>query len=425
MLDAGHPMLTNRVLRRAAVPAVAGLMLVAAAGTCPAETASAAAHAGGQGSPADGRAALLREMRAAWQITNGHGVTVAVLSSGVTQVHDLAGKVITGPDFAPGRRASKTEGTVLASAIAGSGPTTASPFGAIGRAPGARILAITVIGTGKANAAGTWQLDVAHGIRYAAGHGAKVIAVDYTGYPSNVTLDSAVAYAVSRGVVIVTAGYGLPKHRNGLQYPNGLPGVINTSFTILHGLPGPPRHEAQAANSSVLVTAPGNELAATGPNEAPYLFFNSGAALAWTAGTVALIKSVYPKLAPALVERALAMSAQDRPPGGYDTAVGYGLINPLGALHAAASLAKVQLTAAPGAGSVAASGHFGAGPPPGAVTAVHHLAGTLAGYLAAVLIGLACLAVAGWLARRRRKTQARGPASVADPGAPAVPGMPS
>ena len=187
------------------------------AGTCLAATASAAAHGGGQGSPADGRAALLREMRAAWQITNGHGVTVAVLSSGVTQVHDLAGKVITGPDFAPGRRASKTEGTVLASAIAGSGPTTASPFGAIGRAPGARILAITVIGTGKANAAGTWQLDLASGIRYAAGHGAKVIAVDYTGYPSNVTLDSAVAYAVSRGAVIVTAGYGLPKHRNGLQ----------------------------------------------------------------------------------------------------------------------------------------------------------------------------------------------------------------
>ena len=201
--------------------------------------------------------------------------------------------------------------------------------------------------------------------------------------------------------------------------------MINTSFTILHGLPGPPRHEAQAANASVLVTAPGNELAATGPNDAPFLFFNSGAALAWTAGTVALIKSVYPKLAPALVARALAMSAQDRPPGGYDTAVGYGLINPLGALHAAASLAKVQLTAAPGAGSVAASGHFGSGPTPGVVTAVHHLAGKLAGYLAAVLIGLACLTAAGWLARRRRKTQARGPASVADPGAPAVPGMPS
>ncbi len=387
------------LIARAATPLLAGLMLVASGGLGATAQAGQAASRPG---PADGKAALLREMRAAWRITNGHGVTVAVLSSGVTKVHDLAGKVTTGPDFAAGRPASKTEGTVLASAIAGRGQHTASPFGAIGRAPGARILAITVIGTGKANAAGTWQADLASGIRYAAGHGAGVIAVDYTGYPSSRALDAAVSYAISRGSVIVTAGYGLPKHGNGLQYPNGLPGVINASFTILHGLPGPPRHEAQAANSSVLVTAPGNELAATGPNDAPFLFFNSGAALAWTAGTAALIKSAYPNLAPALVARALAVSAQDGPPGGYDTTIGFGLINPLGALRAAAGLAKVTPTAAAGAASVAAAGHFGAGPRPGVVTAVRHPAGTLAGPLAAVLIGLACLVVAGWLARRAK-----------------------
>src|SRR5262249_7615035 len=139
----------------------------------------------------------------------------------------------------------------------------------------------------------------------------------------------------------------------------------------------PDRHERPAAaNTSVLLTAPANNLPVDGPGSQPYRMFNQESALAWTAGTVALIKSRYPQLRPALVVRALAESAQDKPRHGYSTAAGFGLINPLGALRAAGRLAglapTVALTGGAAATSVASSARFKAGPPPGVIAAVHH-----------------------------------------------------
>ena len=44
----------------------------------------------------------------------------------------------------------------------------------------------------------------------------------------------------------------------------------------------------------------------------------------------------------------MAASASYHPPGGYNTSIGFGLINPIGALHEASRLAKLRATAAPG-----------------------------------------------------------------------------
>jgi hypothetical protein len=71
---------------------------------------------------------------------------------------------------------------------------------------------------------------------------------------------------------------------------------------------------------------------------------------AWIAGTAALIKSAYPHLAPALVARAIAISARDHPRGGYNIKIGFGLINPFGALLAAGKLARLSATASPAGG---------------------------------------------------------------------------
>ena len=87
---------------------------------------------------------------AAWPRSEGAGVTVAVIDSGVSpDVSDLSGSVTTGPDYTgvSTSRASAdwgVHGTWMASLIAGHGHDGGGS-GVIGVAPQARILSIRVI----------------------------------------------------------------------------------------------------------------------------------------------------------------------------------------------------------------------------------------------------------------------------------------
>src|SRR5215471_20829112 len=155
--------------------------------------------------------ALAREILRAWQITKGGGALVAVLSSGVVPVNGLSGKVIQGPDYAPVRHPVKLDGTVLASLIAASGPTSASPTRALGVAPAARILSERIVEYESAGArqyqeAGTWEQIESEAIRYAVNHGADVIVLRESGTVETPGLAAAVSYAVAHRVVVITGG---------------------------------------------------------------------------------------------------------------------------------------------------------------------------------------------------------------------------
>ena len=361
-------------------------------------------------------------MEQAWQITRGQGVTVALLSTAVDPVTGLAGKVIKGPDYAPLAGASTVDGTILASMIAGSGPTGTDPFGTIGRAPGAKILAVKIAdfdshGGNKYLADGTWQAILARAIRYAVNHGAKVIANFPGGSDSTPALDAAVQYAISKNVVVVggaTPPNGKQTRNTPLFYPDSLPGVINVTGVSLNGLPKLQGADTEPANNSVLVAVPDNTLAATGPGDTLYTAWGFYSDIAWAAGTVALIKAVYPQITPAEVARALAESATYRPSGGYNTSVGFGLINPIGALHDAGALVKLGLTAAPGSGTVSATARFGTAQP-AVINAVQHAKAKLYGFGGAIVVGLVLLLLALILGRRRRRRRQVAAAAVGGP----------
>ena len=125
-------------------------------------------------------------------------------------------------------------------------------------------------------------------------------------------------------------------------------------------------------------------------------------AAATVAGAAALVKARFPRLAPGLVEQAIAESARHYPGGG-----GLGVVNPAGALSKAAQLAKVTTTAATGPQALAAADHFGTRPPP-TIEVVHHGTAVLAGYAAAVAAGIACLIMA---LRLRLRLRLRRPAA--------------
>jgi hypothetical protein len=351
-------------------------------------------------------------MSAALQLTDGHGVTVALLDTLVSRISELSGKLTIGPNYAPVPGAATTGGTVIASMIAGSGVTTANAFGTAGSAPGARILSEGIFNLGsKASleqhyeADGVWQGIVAQAIRYAVDHGASVIVVDESGGDSQ-DLDQAVAYAISKNAVVVASSSADKNDTSTFYYPDSLPGVINFTGVTLSGAPPPQTSEPYPTNDSVLIAAPDNTIDATGPGNTSYSAWGYYSAIAWVAGTVALIKSLYPQITPAEVETALATSASYHPAGGYNTTIGYGLINPLGALHEAASLVKLQATAKPGAGVVSASARFGDAQP-ATIRAVHHTTAKLAGFGGAIVVGAVLLVLAFWLrARGRRRAEA-------------------
>ncbi len=408
-------MLSRHLIRAAQAAALtAGLLSLLAGLAVPATAATArpATPARAGFGPAAARQ-LVRDLRAAWQISKGQGVTVAVIYEGVDpSAQGLAGVVTTGPSFGNVTKDNNAAGTVFASAVAGRGPGSSNPAGTLGLAPEARILSIR---TPHHAPYGAWQRDLAGAVRYAAGHGAQVIYVDGESFGDNAVVDSAVEYAAAKKTVLISPEF--PDSRrtpNAITMPASLPGVLGASAVSLPGLPPPAGRMATVANESVLVAAPGNTLTVSGPAGQGYRVFSYLAAGAWLTATVALIKSVYPHLSPSLVDLAIARSARDHPRGGYSAQLGFGLLNPDGALHQAAALAKLPVAAATGTGSLAGSAHFGPGPPPGAIAAVHHSASQEAGFAGAMAAGLVLLVIAAVLALRWRSRRGQG-RKLADP----------
>jgi subtilisin family serine protease len=355
---------------------------------------------------------LADDFQAAWEITRGRGVTVGVLSSGVdASVPTLAGAVTRGPDYVRLGTPHDVVGTLMASMIAGSGPTADSPFGIRGLAPAVHILSVRVYpdaqdsGRRRFFTSARWATAMAKGIRYAARHSARVIEIDEWGENAGKAVRSAVIYALSKGAVVVAAqGPPTGEATNQVYYPAALPGVIAVGTVDLNG------HRMAkytAANATLCVSAPGVKTPATGPGGQPYLWWGSSVATSWVAAAAALVKARYPRLAPALVARAITVSAR-RARHGSKAGTGFGVVNPAGALAAAARLSKLTATAAPGPDAVAVSKRFGGAPAAG-INAVRLNPLKLAGFGAAVLVGVACLAVAALLPARLRRRGASGP----------------
>ncbi|MFC0037574.1 S8 family serine peptidase [Actinomadura rayongensis] len=294
----------------------------------------------------------LIEAEKAWRTTRGAGVTVAVVDSGVDPLQaDLAGSVVTGPDMIKdadrGTKPKRLHGTGMASLIAGHGHGPGNGSGVIGLAPQAKILAIRVLaepedaGYARYRSTEASRNSVAQGVRYAADHGADVINLSLGRTGEAPAERAAIAYAISKGVVVVSAVGNDGDKLGGLDqdgfapysYPASYPGVIAVAATT----DGRTRAEFSNRNYSALVAAPGEGLTIAGPGKAYFVSAGTSDASAVVSGIAALIRSEHRGLAPALVAQALVQSAQGG--GRYSPDVGYGEVGAARALAAAARLA--------------------------------------------------------------------------------------
>lgn len=169
---------------------------------------------------------------AAWEHANGEGVVVAVIDTGVAyedhekfrRVEDLAGTgFVTGYDFVNDDDHPNDDhghGTHVAGTIA---QTTHNGLGVAGLAYKAKIMPLKVLNrSGMGNAA-----DIADAIRFAADEGAHVINMSLGGGARSLVMESAVAHARRKGVVVVcAAGNG---SRGRVEYPAAYPGAFAVS----------------------------------------------------------------------------------------------------------------------------------------------------------------------------------------------------
>lgn len=342
----------------------------------------------------------------AWQLTEGQGVVVAVIDSGVdATVSDLAGSVesdepnfsgVTTPESDPNWG---VHGTWMASLIAGHGhpgsPGVIGSSGIVGTAPASRVLSIRVITDPKDpdsaeyqhESAAQGQRELARAITYAVEHRAGVISMSLGYSQQSRVVRQALQDAYDHNVVVVaSAGNSGDSGDIGhapYSFPANYPGVLGVAAVNAHG------HVAgfSSQNLSVQVAAPGSKVPAEGRGNNYWFVSGTSPACALTAGVVALIKAQDPTLTDSQVISAITSTTTSKPPGHYDPQIGFGIVNADAALIAAGKLADAGRPPA----TVAASSHFGGGvrdipAPPVAPR------GPL-GLILYCLLGAACLAV--------------------------------
>jgi Subtilase family len=380
----------------------------------------------------------------AQQTTQGAGVTIALLDTGVDPAQaDLAGSVIPGPDFTKsgeklGSQFYGIHGTAMASLIVGHGHGQGDADGVLGVAPAAKLLSVRVaLDAGdplldESSAVSALPGAIADGIRYAVNNGAQVIdlpldpgqsvnslvatptpapapntpltpleAAQQTAAGGSAAEQSAVAYALSKGVVLVAPGGDNGAGTDDPNFPADYHGVISvgafdSSFT---------KAAFSSHQSYVTLTAAGSGMTAATPTGYTTVSSTS-AASAIVTGIAALIKSEYPQLTPAQITQALTTSTAF-PGTGITDGSGHGTAD------AARALAAAKTIAGPGLGRADAGAVSRANPGAPSVPFISQAMepkikrdGLLSG--AVLVILLVPIIIYALMRRRRRKARLAG-----------------
>jgi membrane-anchored mycosin MYCP len=300
-------------------------------------------------------------------ITDGAGVTVAVIDSGVDATNpQLRRAVLKGHDFllgagaGDGRTDCVAHGTAVASIIAAA---PAAGTGFVGLAPGARILPIRVteIGDGPSGSgrAGT-AAGLAQAIRTGVRDGARVLNISMVLYRDDAQVRQAVREAVQAGVVVVAAAGNEHARSTGpdpVPYPAAYPGVIGVGAIDENGS----RADASQVGSYVDITAPGADVTAAVPVNGLGYFSGTSFATPFVSATAALILSRYPRAQVGDVAARLTGTADPAPDALPGTQYGYGVLNPYRAVTEVPAPSRSAAgrhpgaLAAPGRGTVASA----------------------------------------------------------------------
>ncbi len=300
----------------------------------------------------------------AWKTTQGEGVKVAVIDSGVDSSHpDLRGAVTSGSDASGAGSADGQKGigevpehgTLVSTLLAGRGHgtpvpppgTDASPAplasygegpdGIVGVAPKAELLAVSVWIEGPnsgPNPAGIGtDQQIPNAVRWAVDNGARVINMSLgstsTTWPES--WDEAFLYAEQHDVVIVAAAGNRAGGLTQVGAPATIPGVLSVAGLDRSGVAS---KESSSEGISIAVAAPSENLVGGLPGAFYAEWSGTSGAAPLVSGVAALIRSKYPELSAAQVINRIVGTARDAGKPGFDTIYGYGVLDVKAAVDA-------------------------------------------------------------------------------------------
>lgn len=295
----------------------------------------------------------------AWDRTTGSaGITVAVIDSGVQLTHpELAPLLVPGYDMVDlgpnpvpppgfrfegdfaGRDAIPEDevghGTHVAGTIAA---VSNNAVGVAGVTWQCRIMPVKAltrlvrISDGQVRGTGS-SADVAAAVRWAADHGAHVINMSLGSSGTTTVESSAIAYAISMGVVVVAA-MGNDGSSNP-SYPAAYPGVIAVGAVDATDK----RASFSQTGAHINVVAPGVSVLSTHLGSGYATLSGTSMATPHVAGVAALIRSVKPSASVAEVTDILESTARNLKDNASDpvpnTKYGWGLVDALAAINKA------------------------------------------------------------------------------------------
>ncbi|MDB5920142.1 MAG: peptidase [Massilia sp.] len=265
----------------------------------------------------------------AWDITQGAGVIIAILDSGVDPSHpDLVPNLVPGFNVY-GNNTDTSDVCGHGTAVAGSAAARSNNgIGVAGVAGQARIMPIRVAYLDSAsNSCYAYTSTIASGITYAADHGARIANVSYGPLAGSAAIQSAANYMKSKGgLVFVSAGN------------NGIDENL-TPTTSLIAVSASDSADAKASWSSygsfVSIAAPGAGIWTTSKGGTYGGWNGTSFASPVAAGVAALMMAAAPMLDGAQIEAAMFATAVDLGASGRDPYFGYGRVNALAAVQAA------------------------------------------------------------------------------------------
>jgi subtilisin family serine protease len=276
----------------------------------------------------------------AWDTTQGSGVTIAILDSGVDAAHpDLQANLVAGYNSYDGNTDTSDvcgHGTAVAGTAAARSDNGQGVAGVAGQA---KIMPVRIAYNDPTYGCYAYYSTIASGLTWAADHGARIANISYAGVAGSATIQSAANYMKSKGgLVFVAAG-------NAGIDENITP---STSMIVVSATDST---DAKASWSSygsfVTLAAPGAGIWTTSKGGIYQAWNGTSFASPVAAGAAALIMAARPDLPAAQVESLLESTALDLGTVGRDSLYGYGRVNAAAAVQAALNAPLAPDTLAP------------------------------------------------------------------------------
>lgn len=262
-----------------------------------------------------------------WKETQGEGIKVGVLDTGIALEHpDLQPAILETRDFTRSPSAAydaQGHGTHVSGIIA----ARRNAHGIVGVAPEAKIIVGKVLND---EGAGTSQ-DIVAGIRWAVDAGADILSMSLGSSEPDEEIHQALLLAISKGIFVVTAAGNEGPDLDTVGYPAGFPEMVAVgSIDRRKRL-----SQFSSRGRQVDVVAPGDEITSCYPPRGYAVLSGTSMATPFVSGVVALALAKHRKMGGKTPLRTqqdliqhLCHTSADAGPDGFDPLYGCGILNP-------------------------------------------------------------------------------------------------